>query len=42
LAVVDRLTAFRGPAKSYSDVILRLVEMRWRRSLALHNPTPML
>jgi hypothetical protein len=39
VAVVDRLTAPRGPAKGNSDVILRLVEMRWSRSLALHNPT---
>jgi hypothetical protein len=26
-AVVDRLRALRGPGESYSDVILRLVEM---------------
>ena len=26
-AVVDRLGALRGPGESYSDVILRLVEM---------------
>ena len=26
-AVVDRLRAMRGPGESYSDVILRLVEM---------------
>jgi len=26
-AVVDRLTALRGPGESYSDVILRLVDM---------------
>jgi predicted CopG family antitoxin len=25
-AVVDRLTTMRGPAESYSEVILRLVE----------------
>ena len=25
-AVIDRLTAMRGPGESYSDVILRLVE----------------
>jgi hypothetical protein len=25
--VVDRLTALRGPGESYSDVILRLVEL---------------
>ena len=26
-AIVDRLAAMRGPGESYSDVILRLVEM---------------
>ncbi len=26
-AVVDRLAAMRGPGESYSDVILRLVEL---------------
>ena len=26
-AVVDRLIALRGPGESYSDVILRLVEL---------------
>jgi predicted CopG family antitoxin len=26
-AVVDRLSAMRGPGESYSDVILRLVEI---------------
>jgi hypothetical protein len=26
-AVVDRLAALRGPGESYSDVILRLVEV---------------
>jgi predicted CopG family antitoxin len=25
--IVDRLAAMRGPGESYSDVILRLVEM---------------
>ena len=28
--VVDRLTAMRGPGESYSDVILRLVELERR------------
>ena len=26
-AVADRLTAMRGPGESYSDVILRLIEL---------------
>jgi hypothetical protein len=26
-AVADKLTALRGPGESYSDVIIRLVEM---------------
>ncbi len=26
-AIIDRLAAMRGPGESYSDVILRLVEM---------------
>ena len=29
-AVVDRLRAMRGPGESYSDVILRLVEIEAR------------
>ena len=29
-AIVDRLTAMRGPTESYSDVILRLVEREAR------------
>jgi hypothetical protein len=28
--VVDRLTAMRGPSESYSDVILRLIELPQR------------
>lgn len=28
---VDRLTALRGPGQSYSDVILRLVAVGWKR-----------
>jgi hypothetical protein len=30
-AVVDKLTAMRGPGESYSDVILRLVELEASR-----------
>jgi uncharacterized protein YodC (DUF2158 family) len=30
--VVDRLTAMRGPSESYSDVILRLVELEAKRA----------
>jgi hypothetical protein len=29
--VVDRLAAMRGPGESYSDVILRLVDLEIRR-----------
>jgi hypothetical protein len=29
-AVLDRLAAMRGPGESYSDVILRLVEIETR------------
>jgi hypothetical protein len=36
-AVVDRLTAMRGPGESYSDVILRLVESE-ARTAALSGP----
>jgi hypothetical protein len=32
-AIVDRLGAMRGPGESYSDVILRLVELDGRQAL---------
>ena len=31
-AIVDKLAAMRGPGESFSDVILRLVELDGRRS----------
>lgn len=37
-AIVDRLGAMRGPGKSYSDVILRLVETEAKGRLSLPQP----
>jgi hypothetical protein len=38
-AVVNRLTALRGPGESYSDVILRLVELEaGQRSPSMPRP----
>ena len=36
--VVERLSAMRGPGESYSDVILRLVEMEARRANSSNRP----
>ena len=33
-AVVDRLMALRGPGESYSDVILRLVQLEANRKIS--------
>jgi hypothetical protein len=36
-AVVDKLAALRGPGESYSDLILRLVEVEAQRRPYIHS-----